>query len=384
MFFKNLLHKPKTIFLFFLFFILLCSLASSSYSVIWKFLLATHNDIILFPDFRCVQQWGSLYKVFYSESSIVYSHITDCPLNHPRLWILLSKLLFLENEYFFLFFIIIFIIIYILIFFYSIKKFKSFFLLYFFFSGASLLLMERGNNDLVIFIIIFLSLNSNNLLSSYFLFLCAVFLKIYPLFGFFSFFNKFKKINIIFISILPIIFYFFVTYLDISNIFSNTPKSGDISYGALAIQLNVLKHLHIDFKFIYLSVFLSLLSLFIYVIFKRSIFSNLRISEENYFLMGSSVYTCTFLISSNFDYRLVFLFFCIPALIQLNNKILKNISLISICISSELYRLVYILGFYGGVLNSLFKVILFILLACITLEIVLRRIKKFRNEYFIY
>ena len=129
MFFKNLLHKPKTIFLFFLFFILLYSLVSSSYSVIWQFLLAAHDDIILFSDFRCVQQWGGLYKFFFSESSIVYSHITDCRLNHPRLWILLSKLFFLENEYFFLFFIINFILIYILIFFYSIKKFKSFFLL---------------------------------------------------------------------------------------------------------------------------------------------------------------------------------------------------------------------------------------------------------------
>jgi hypothetical protein len=375
MFFKNFLHKPEKIFLFFLIFILLYSLVNSSYSVIWKFLLADHN-IVLFSDFRCVQQWAGLYKVFFSESSIVYSHITDCILNHPRLWILLSKLFFLENEYFFLFFIINFILIYILIFFYSIKKFKSFFLLYFFFSGASLLLMERGNNDLVIFIIIFLSLNLNNLLFNYFLFLCAVFLKIYPLFGFFSFFNKFKKINIIFFSILPIIFYFFVTYLDIYNIFSNTPKSAGNSYGTLTIQLNLLKYLYLEFKFAYLSVFLLLLSLFIYIIFKRSIFSNLRISEENYFLMGSGVYICTFLISSNFDYRLVFLFFCIPALIQLNNKILKNISLISICISSELYRLVYIFGFYGGVLNSLFKVILFILLACITLEIALRRIKK--------
>jgi len=377
------LKKPENFFLISLLFVIfLFFLFGFSYIGVLNFFLATYNPELTFSDFRCIQQWGNLYNFFFLESLKVYSHITDCILNHPRIWILVSKLFYLENNYYFIFSILFFILIYILIFFYSIKKFQSFFLLYFFFSGVSLLLLERGNNDLIIFIIIFFSLNINNILFSYLFFLIACFLKIFPVFGFFSFFNKFKNIKTIFIATLPIIFYFLFTYSDNLRIFFNTPKTGDMSYGSFAIQYNVFKHFKIEIKSIYISLVLVLISFSVYLFLKKKFLKNLKFVEEDPFLMGSCIYICSFLISSNFDYRLIFLFFTIPCLLKLNNNFLKNISLISICLSSELYRLISIFGFYGGAVNTLFKLILLVLLIIITVEILLRKIKKY--EYFVY
>jgi hypothetical protein len=164
----------------------------------------------------------------------------------------------------------------------------------------------------------------------------------------------------------------------------NTPKTGDMSYGSFAIQYNVFKHFKIEIKSIYISLGLVLLSFLVYFFFKKKFLAKLKVVEEDSFLMGSCIYICSFLISSNFDYRLIFLFFTIPFLLRLNNKFLKSISLISICLSVELYRLISILGFYGGVINTLFKILLFLVLSILTAEVLLRKIKKFKNEYFIY
>jgi hypothetical protein len=241
------------------------------------------------------------------------------------------------------------------------------------------LLLERGNNDIVIFVILFFSLNINNFLFAYLFFLAACFLKIFPVFGFFSFFHKLKNIKNIFIAILPIILYFLLTYSDNFRIFFNTPKTGDMSYGSFAIQYNLFKHYKIEIKSIYISLGLFFLSFLIYSVLKKNFFANLKLVEKNSFLMGACIYISSFLISSNFDYRLIFLFFTIPCLLKINNNFLKNTSLISICLSSELYRLISIFGFYGGVINTFFKLVLLVILISITLEILLRKIKK--NEY---
>jgi hypothetical protein len=157
-----------------------------------------------------------------------------------------------------------------------------------------------------------------------------------------------------------------------------------MSYGSFAIQYNVFKHFKIEIRSIYISLGLVLLSFLVYFFFKKKFLAKLKFVEEDSFLMGSCIYICSFLISSNFDYRLIFLFFTIPFLLRLNNKFLKSISLISICLSVELYRLISILGFYGGVLNTIFKIILFLVLSILTAEVLLRKIKKFKNEHFIY
>ena len=93
--------------------------------------------------------------------------------------------------------------------------------------------------------------------------------------------------------------------------------------------------------------------------------------------MGSSIFISIFLLGTHFDYRLILIFFMVPTIINLNNKLLKSSLLILIFLSVELHRLVYYFGFFGGLLNSAAKLVFFILISLITLEILLKnRVSK--------
>jgi len=236
--------------------------------------------------------------------------------------------------------------------------------------------LERGNNDLTVFIILFFSLNTNNVFFSYVFYLTSIILKIFPLFGLLGYVSKFKNIKIIILFILPIALYFYITYDDLVKIFYNTPRSGDMSFGSYAIEYNLFKHLKLKINSVYISLVLILITFLIYLSIRKKFLANLEFAEESSFLVGSCIYLCLFVISSSYDYRLVFLLFSIPFILKLKSNIIKYTLLISIVFSSELYRLLVIFGFYGGIMNSFFKLSLFVLLSVITMEIVLRTIRK--------
>ena len=87
------------------------------------------------------------------------------------------------------------------------------------------------------------------------------------------------------------------------------------------------------------------------------------------FLSGGCIYCATFLISSNHDYRMIFLIFLLPFVLNLNLKPLKYLILICIILSLEVHRLIYFFGFYGGVLNNLSKTVLFILISMLLIDV---------------
>ena len=262
-----------------------------------------------------------------------------------------------------------------MIFFYYIKKFKSFFLIYFFFSGASLLLVERGNNDLIIFLILFFVTFLNSKLIKYFLFFLATALKLYPVFGVLYFLKNKKNYKNVFIVCVISIIYFTISYNDIIYLVLNTPKTGDYSFGSLAIKLNIFKHSGYSINQYVISFFLLISTLATYLkFFYKKIFDE-SFFQENVYLLGSVIYLSIFLIGSHFDYRLFVLFFTVPTLIKLNNNFLKYLTLTSIILSLELHRLIFLFGFFGGLINVSAKFILFIILGCLSIEILLRKIK---------
>ena len=135
---SKIIHKPEIYFILFIsVFIFLFFLKNFN---IWEFLIVPQLPDETFYDFRCLQQWTELRNIFFSKSEIIYSSSEEiydtravCILNHPRIWILISSFLNLNNELYFMTVVYFLILAYILIFFYYIKKFKSFFLIYFFF-----------------------------------------------------------------------------------------------------------------------------------------------------------------------------------------------------------------------------------------------------------
>ena len=66
---------------------------------------------------------------------------------------------------------------------------------------------------------------------------------------------------------------------------------------------------------------------------------------------------------------------CIPLFLNLENKIFKIFSLSCVILSIEIQRLLFIFGFWGGVINSLAKLLLFYIIFLIYFDIVSKKIK---------
>ena len=348
---------------------------------IFKILIVPAVNDISFIDFRCLQNWTELKSYILTKPENIYNfsyYDQDnkffCKLNHPRIWVLIASSLKLDNNFLFNFYIYFIISIYISIFFIFIKKFKTIYFIFFFFSGSSLLLIERGNNDLIIFILLSLMvLVGNNTLKSIF-FILSVILKLYPIFGISYFLIREKKNILILITLSTIsLIYFFLTYDDIYYIVKNTPNTGDISFGIDAIKYNILKHFEYSINSLLISISLILFIFTVYFVLFQNFLVNEKLINKKCFLMGSCIFISIFFLGSHFDYRLYLIFFMLPTIVYLNNKVFKNFLLIVIFLSLEVNRLIYLFGFFGGLINSAAKLILLISISLITLEILFKK-----------
>ena len=332
------------------------------------FLVPVGNYTIDFTDLRCVKSWDRLYTDF-KNSEFIYNDSSACKLNYPKIWIIFSKYL-LVDKIFYLYVLSNFII-YNLIYFYLIKNYKSKFFIYFYLSGASMLMLERGNIEILIFILIFFAFLSKNLIRI--TLLCSVIsLKLFPIFSLISQLPKYKYVFTIclFFSVI----YLLYIYNDLAFIFKNTPDTGDMSYGTKSISSNLIKHFNIFINHYLISFVLIILTLVLYFFFFKNYFKNLKYTNEEMFLSGGAIYSATFLINSNHDYRLIFLLLMIPLILQLNLKTLKITFLSTIILCLELNRLLFIFGFFGGVINTFFKIILFFLVTLTLIDILLKKI----------
>ena len=343
----------------------------------WEFFIVPVSNYNLdFTDLRWVKSWDRLYND-YSNLNEIYNDNFGCKLNYPRNWIFFSK--FFLNDNFFYPYLIINFITYNAIFFYLIKTYKTKFFIYFYISGSSMLLLERGNIEILIFILIFLFLISKNSLKILFLSL-SIMLKIFPFFSIISQFSK-KNIKVFITCLILSILYFVYSFTELNFIFENTPSTGDISYGTKAITSNLEKYYNFYLNNYLLSGIILISTIIFYKVFFYNYLRKIRYKKDEMFLAGGGIYAATFLLNSNHDYRMVFLIFLIPLIVNLEDKIIKYIFFISIFLSLEVNRLIYFLGFYGGIINTFFKIILFFLVSLVLLDIF---IKKFiNNELFI-
>ncbi len=295
------------------------------------------------------------YDCFKNEINI---YLNECYLipdgnakisTHPKIWIHLVDFLNLQKEYIYNIFII---TVYTIYFFSLIKLFLEFkeiksriFFSIFFISTTNLILIERFSTDIFIFIIVFLVLNiKRNYLKSL-LILFGVSLKYYPIFLLSIFISnkKYLLLNCLFFFLFISIFYFDQIKLVSENILEVALL---IAYGARTLA-KAFYHLSTEYDFFitdrnyhYFKNFIILLtSLYCLVIFITGyLFSKIKINNisnnfDAYFISGASIYIGTFIIGSNFDYRLIFLILTIPYIININNFYLKFLLITSITIS---------------------------------------------------
>jgi hypothetical protein len=250
-----------------------------------------------------------------------------------------------------------------------------------YFSGSSLILIERGNIDLIIFVIIFIA-STNNFFVSISLISLASLLKIYPIFAFLAFLNEEKK-TIICISILILLLIIYL-YPEANYILIQLQNLiyGTHSFGSKAIAVATLRYNnYLDDRVISIVLFFCS-SL---VIFFKKTSSKLKIikatrQQETLFLCGSLIFIGCFVITSNYDYRLIFLLLCVPYLIKLDYKPLKYIIYSSLIIGMNSFLFSSLLGEIGFRINLLSKIFLFIILLSITLIILKKIIIKFLNS----
>lgn len=210
-------------------------------------------------------------------------------------------------------------------------------------SPSVMLSVERGNNDLIVFTIIALSLLaiSKNHLPwrswGYFLILIAAILKLYPIFALTSCLRERRRVfGFIIISISSaFLLYVLANYESLKLVRKATPQATHFSYGCKVIfdmlfsepdlWLNPSIEPGVANSIYSLKTPGIILSVVIVIFLAYRLAKNgkdylqqnpLATSHIDAFRIGASIYAGTFLIGNNFDYRLIFLLFTLPQLLE--------------------------------------------------------------------
>jgi hypothetical protein len=193
------------------------------------------------------------------------------------------------------------------------------------FSPASMLAVERGNVDLFIFILCTLTLLflENRPWLATGILMVASFLKLFPIFGLAIFLREDRsRFWVISLSAFAIfVVYAGLTYSNISASFAYTEKGSELSYGVNVIPLYMEQLFRSKQLFDLLTPIFALiglgLSLFVFYLGSQS--DSLRVNESRHlsaFRLGAMIYVGTFSIGNNWDYRLIFLLFAVPQLVE--------------------------------------------------------------------
>ena len=323
-----------------------------------------------FYDFRKVQQLSQTINLDNYNYQFIYTDSTVYPFNYPFLWIYIGKFLKLQNELNFNIFILLFISLYIFTFFINIKKHNYSIYILLFLSNSSLLLIERGNVDIIIYVLLFLSLKLNSEFLRLCLYTLLSIIKIFPTVLLFAF----KKLNFKYV-----LSYFFICIIilfilrhDLKYILINTPVPALGSYGIKSFHKLSIERLNLHISSIYFYILFFILFLLFFKFFYKKIMIN-NTSDYDYlsFKVGASVFVFTFILMGNFDYRLIFLIFCIPLVYNLKNIHFRNIILLTLIISMNIYYMKLFFGKTGVIVNLFCKIILFYSLTLILFKIIL-------------
>jgi hypothetical protein len=190
-------------------------------------------------------------------------------------------------------------------------------------SPCVMLGVERGNIDLVIFILLGLALAARRVIPlSLLLVVGAACLKLYPIFALLAFVARpwRKTLPWLIAAIFTSLAYFFAEREELQRIFVQTPHGVDLSYGA-SIPLMALLRSDATVPILIESDIVLLILVGLSIKFglqaSRSA-QNVPAERELFaFRCGAGIFLGTFALGTNWDYRLIFLAFCLPLLFRL-------------------------------------------------------------------
>jgi hypothetical protein len=227
------------------------------------------------------------------------------------------------------------------------------------FSPSVLLGIERGNNDLVIFFLLALSLMviRKSTVASAGVIAFAFVLKLFPVFAAAVFFKEGRRRFFKYLtgSILFVGTYCILLRNEIRTVHSGVATSDWASYG-IAVnwqEMQRLIHNPLLLKLVCYAVICVLILLSVLLALRPRKSQDAAADELHIdaFRMGAAIYVGTYLIGSNFDYRLMFLLFTIPQLMEwLNNSDSRMRRVARITFTCTLYSLWSI--FFSRLLNA--------------------------------
>jgi hypothetical protein len=273
-----------------------------------------------FGENQCIDD-GALLKQLYPQASVP-------SLNYPSIWPRAYALFNDNSEQFFKFFWILNSILLVIAIFILSMKFNYILMPFLLFNPITLLTIERGNIDAIVFFFTFIPiifLNSSKLIGFFLGFASS--LKIFPLFGYLSFFDLKKPsypvgilIGSIFIA--PLLIF---SISEVQEIINSTSKGFSVSYGLISIMhANLFFNNEILVYFILIAFIILCGFILIFLNRYKPIQDGLcvfidQLDKKALTLLSMSVYIYlgTFLVFTNWAYRLIFL---IPVLLIVSEK----------------------------------------------------------------
>ena len=302
---------------FFLYLAAIVALAGSIAYLGWVRTWASVHVPAMYPpfaDMRAIQ--GAVISVEHGFNPRV-SNLGDPwrrPFNYPTLWIAIGKTLDLTNNKRFILICTALVACFAGICAFLIFRFPSFGLLASLVSTATLLGIERGNIDLLVFCLLLPAALWIPKRWSPMPLLLATLLKLYPVFALSALFIR-RQFRLFAASLAVAVAIFGYLWDQLAELRSTTPVYCLISYGVPSVTacfavfrlptwLLVMTFAEFGYAMLVLAYYFS----------KSDAAKPRQETEFNLMLVGAAIYIGTFLVVSNWDYRLIFLILCIPFL----------------------------------------------------------------------
>jgi hypothetical protein len=218
----------------------------------------------------------------------------------------------------------------IFIFPHDISMVDSLVLLLIIFSPASMLLYERGNVDLIVFFLCALVvwLAEYSAVATAILLMFAIVVKIFPFFGC-TVLLKAPKLKFVWLSVsclAVLLVYMYATFGSMKASWNLTMRGDKISYGADVLFQHYEKYLSSLLKLSPTAPILKFGPIILAAVLigltgmmglrSPSPLASTATRNLAAFRMGASIYVGTFLLGNNWDYRLAFLIFVLPQLLE--------------------------------------------------------------------
>ena len=233
------------------------------------------------------------------------------------------------------------------------------------FSSSILLLVERGNNDLAVFSLVCLA-QAVPLAAGLGILFVAALLKLYPVLCWPAFV---RTRNTLILAVVLGAALFLLLQDELGAIHKAQPMRAYLSYGSPSFSYAFKVMGHMTVPGLLISAVLVVASLGALLLFAHHIrfVQDARFeARRRFFYAGAFVFLGTFVLGSNWDYRLTFLLFCVPLLATLQSAAFRRTLLIVLLVSLNHSALGTWFGLAGYAVNELAKGMLFVLLAAVT------------------